>query len=188
MFFIAAICVPSAGWCGSIASGPARTPILSSCASAGAKAAASSALIMARFTIIILFPFDGGMTALKGGFWSLLRWHAQEWPGASSMNSDAARAQCSRALDWRKPIGPRSMVMVQAGLCALTFSVALTTVPTRRSTFSKSNHSTVVIIAETPLCAGTHNGGFHFDVAAELAAAFQHAVCILELVAVAEFK
>src|SRR6218665_2393009 len=128
------------------------------------------------------------MTALKRGFSSLLRWHAQEWPGASSMNSDAARAQCSRALDWRKPIGPRSMVMVQAGLCALTFNFALTTVPTRRSTFSKSNHSTVVIIAETPLCAGTHNGGFHFDVAAELAAAFQHAVCILELVAVAEFK
>src|SRR6218665_3531453 len=59
------------------------------------------------------------MTALKRGFSSLLRWHAQEWPGASSMNSDAARAQCSRALDWRKPIGPRSMVMVQAGLCAL---------------------------------------------------------------------
>src|SRR6218665_1658275 len=128
------------------------------------------------------------MSALKRGSSSLLRWHAQEWPGASSMNSDAARAQCSRALDWCKPIGPRSLVMVQAGLCALTFSVALTTVPTRRSTFSKSNHSIVVVIAETPLCAGTHNRGFHFDVAAELAAAFQHAVCILELVAVAEFK
>src|SRR6218665_2316231 len=97
------------------------------------------------------------MSALKRGSSSLLRWHAQEWPGASSMNSDAARAQCSRALDWCKPIGPRSIVMVQAGLCALPFSVQLTTVPTRRSTFSKSNHSIVVVIAETPLCAGTHN-------------------------------
>src|SRR6218665_3927947 len=97
------------------------------------------------------------MIALKRGSSSLLRWQAQEWPGASSMNSETARAQCSRALDWRKPIGARSIVRVQAGLCALTFSFALTTVPPRRSPFSKSNHSIVVVIAETPLCAGTHN-------------------------------